>query len=75
VRIAVPCDRNGSFDPKLVPEGQRRLPQVDDMILSLWAEMTTRDVQAQLGEVYGAGVSPALVSKVTDMVAEEITAW
>lgn len=76
VRIDVPRDRNASFEPKIVPKGQRRLGQVDDMILSLYARgMTTRDIQAHLAEVYGAQVSPALVSKVTDVVAEEITAW
>jgi putative transposase len=76
VRIAVPRDRNASFEPKIVPKGQRRLAQVDEMILSLYARgMTTRDIQAHLAEVYGAEVSPALISKVTDVVAEEITAW
>ena len=65
-----------TFEPKIVPKGLRRLGQVDDMILSLYARgMTTRDIQAHLAEVYGAEVSPALVSKVTDVVAEEITAW
>jgi putative transposase len=76
VRIAVPRDRNATFEPRIVPKGQRRLGQVDDMILSLYARgMTTRDIQAHLAEVYGAEVSAALVSKVTDVVAEEITAW
>ena len=76
VRIAVPRDRNSTFEPKIVPRGQRRPGQVDDMILSLYARgMTTRDIQAHLAEVYGADVSPALVSRVTDVVAEEITAW
>ena len=76
VRIAVPRDRNGSFEPVIVPKGQRRLGQVDDMILSLYARgMTTRDIQAHLAEVYGAQVSPALISNVTDVVAEEIIAW
>ena len=76
VRIAVPRDRNASFEPKIVPKGQRRLGQVDDMILSLYARgMTTRDIGAHLAEVYGAQVSPALISRVTDVVAEEITAW
>ena len=76
VRVAVPRDRNGSFEPKIVPKGQRRLGQAGEMILSLYARgMTTRDIQAHLAEVYGAEVSPALISKVTDVVAEEITAW
>jgi putative transposase len=76
VRIQVPRDRNASFEPKIVPKGQRRLVQVDNMILSLYARgMTTRDIGAHLSEVYGTEVSPALISKVTDVVAEEITAW
>jgi putative transposase len=76
VRVGVPRDRNGSFAPKIVPKGQRRLGQVDDMILSLYARgMTTRDIRAHLSEVYGAEVSPALISNVTSVVAEEITAW
>lgn len=76
VRIGVPRDRNSTFEPGIVPKGRRRLGQVDDMILSLYARgMTTRDIQAHLAEVYGAQVSPALVSRVTDVVHEEITSW
>jgi putative transposase len=76
VTIAVPRDRNGEFEPKIVPKRARRLGQVDDMILSLYARgMTTRDITAHLAEVYGAQVSPALISRVTDVVADEITAW
>ncbi|MDR2988336.1 MAG: IS256 family transposase [Nocardiopsaceae bacterium] len=76
VRLEVPRDRNATFEPKIVPKGQRRLGQVDDMILSLYARgMTTRDIQAHLAEVYGTEVSPALISRVTGVVAEEITIW
>src|SRR5258708_7003918 len=74
VRIGVPRDRNGSFEPRIVPKGRRRLGQVDDMILSLYARgMTTRDIQAHLAEVYGPQVSPALVSRITEGVHEEVT--
>jgi putative transposase len=76
VRLTVPRDRNSTFAPQMVPKGQRRLGQAGDMVLSLYARgMTTRDIQAHLAEVYGAEVSPALVPGVTDVVAEEITAW
>ena len=76
VRIGVPRDRNSTFEPGIVPKGQRRLGQACDIILSLYARgMTTRDIQAHLAEVYGAQVSPALVSRVTDVVAEKITSW
>lgn len=74
--IRVPRDRNSTFEPQIVAKGQRRLGQVDEMVLSLYARgMTTRDIKAHLEEVYGAEVSPALISKVTDVVADEITAW
>jgi putative transposase len=76
VRIEVPRDRNSTFEPQIVPKRQRRLPQVDEMILSLYARgMTTRDIRAHLAEVYGAEVSAALVSNVTDVVADEIASW
>jgi putative transposase len=76
VRVSVPRDRNSTFEPQLVVKGQRRIGQVDDMILSLYARgMTTRDIQAHLAEIYGADVSPGLISRVTDVVADEITAW
>ena len=76
VRVSVPRDRNATFEPQLVVKGQRRIGQVDDMILSLYARgMTTRDIQAHLAEIYSADVSPGLISRVTDVVAYEITAW
>jgi putative transposase len=76
VRITVPRDRNSAFEPQIVRKGQRRLGQVGEIILSLYARgLTTRDIQAHLAEVYGASVSPALVSNVTDVVADEIITW
>ena len=76
VRLDVPRDRNGTFEPKIVPKRQRRLGSVDDMILSLYARgLTTRDIKEHLAEVYGAEVSPGLISNVTDVVQDEITQW
>jgi putative transposase len=76
VRISVPRDRNSSFEPVTVKKGQRRLGQIGDIVLSLYARrLTTRDIQAHLAEVYGAEVSPALVSNITDVVQDEIIAW
>jgi putative transposase len=76
VRISVPRDRKSDFEPRVVAKGQRRVGAVDDMILSLYSRgMTTRDIHAHIAEVYGAEVSPALVSAVTDVVADEITEW
>jgi putative transposase len=76
VEIEVPRDRNGTFEPKLIPKHERRFSGFDGKILSMYARgMTTRDIQAHLEEIYGVEVSPALISQVTDAVMEEVTAW
>ena len=76
VRISVPRDRNSEFEPRIVKKGQRRAGPVDEIILSLYARgLTTRDIQAHLEEVYGASVSPALISNITDVVQDEIVTW
>ena len=75
-RIAVPRDRAGTFEPRIVPKRTRRLGSTSDMILSLYARgMTTRDIKAHLAEVYGVEVSHETVAKVTDVVVEEVRAW
>jgi putative transposase len=75
-RIDVPRDRNGTFEPRLVPKRARRVGKTADMILSLYSRgMTTRDIKAHLAEVYGVEVSHETVSKVTEVVVEEIQAW
>jgi putative transposase len=76
VEIAVPRDRNSSFEPKILPKHERRFAGFDDKILSLYARgMTTRDIQSHLEEMYGVEVSPSLISEVTDAVLEEVRAW
>lgn len=76
VEVNVPRDRNSTFEPKIVPKRSRRLGQIDEMILSLYARgMTTRDIADHLEEVYGVDASPTLISNVTDVVVDEITAW
>ena len=76
LEIKVPRDRNGSFDPQLVPKRQSRMPSFDEKILSLYARgMTTREIQGHLEELYGTQVSPTLISTVTDAVLEEVTQW
>jgi putative transposase len=75
-RVDVPRDRNGSFQPQLVPKRKRRLGSTSDMILSLYARgMTTRDIKAHLAEVYGVEMSHETVAKVTDVVVEEVRSW
>lgn len=76
VMINVPRDRHGVFEPRIVPKHARRLGQIDDMILSLYSRgMTTRDIEAHLREVYGVAASRELMSKVTDVVTDEIELW
>jgi transposase-like protein len=76
VAIAVPRDRGGTFEPKLIPKGQTRFEGFDDRILSLYARgMTVREIQGHLTEIYGIDVSPDLISRVTDAVLEEVREW
>ncbi len=76
LRIEIPRDRNGSFEPKLIPKHQRRIPGFDEKILALYAQgMTTRDIQDILQELYGVEVSPTLISEVTSEIGQDVTAW
>ena len=74
--IDIPRDRQGSFEPQLIPKHQTRWTGFDDKILSLYARgMTVREIQSHLEEMYGTEVSPTLISSVTDAVIEEVKAW
>jgi len=76
VEIAVPRDREGSFEPKILPKHERRFAGFDDKILSMYARgMSTRDIQCHLEEIYQVEVSASLISEVTDSVMEEVRAW
>ncbi|SEE28327.1 Transposase, Mutator family [Amycolatopsis lurida] len=69
----MPRDRNGSFEPAIVPKRARRLGNIDKAILSLYSPgMTTRDIESHLREVYGVNVSRELISNVTEVVTDEI---
>lgn len=74
--IDIPRDRQGSFEPQLIPKHQTRWTGFDDKILSLYARgMTVREIQGHLEEMYGTEVSPSLISSVTDAVIDEVKAW
>ena len=76
IPIEVPRDREGSFKPQMIKKHQTRFDGFDEKIISMYARgMTTRDIQAQLQEIYGVEVSPSLVSRVTDEVMEEVKEW
>lgn len=74
--IEVPRDRNGTFEPQIVRKRQRRLEGLDDKIIALYARgLSTREIQDELTELYGAEVSATLVSNVTNSVLEDVQAW
>lgn len=74
--LDIPRDRDGTFEPQLIPKHARRFTGFDDKILALYARgMTVREIQAFLAEMYAVEVSPDLISTVTDAVMEEVTAW
>jgi len=76
LRIDVPRDRHGSFEPQLIGKHERRFTGFDDKIVAMYARgMTVREIQAFLAEMYGVEVSPEFISSVTDAVMSEITAW
>jgi transposase-like protein len=76
IEIAVPRDRDGTFEPKLVGKHQRRLTGIEDLVISLSAKgLTTGEISAHLAEVYGAEVSKQTISAITDRVLEGMAAW
>ena len=76
IDLAAPRDRNGTFEPQIVPKGTSRLDGFDNKIIGLYAGgMTVREIQGHLRELYGIDVSPDLISRVTDAVLEEVKEW
>lgn len=76
VTIDVPRDRDSSFTPVIVKKRQRRLGDVDTVVLSLYAKgLTTGEISAHFAEVYGASLSKDRISVITDRVVEEMQAW
>jgi putative transposase len=76
VPLQVPRDRNATFEPQLIPKGQRRLEGFNNLVIGLVSRgMTTRDVQAQIADTYQVEISPELVSRITDAVLPELREW
>jgi transposase-like protein len=74
--IKVPRDRNGDFEPKIIPKNQTRFDDMDEKIISLYARgMSTRDIQAQLQDLYHVDVSATLISNVTNEVIDAVKSW
>ena len=76
VTLDIPRDRAGTFDPQLIAKYQRRFPDFDQKIISMYARgMTVREIRGHLQELYGIEVSPDLISTVTDAVLEAVSEW
>jgi len=76
VDIEVPRDRESSFEPKIVKKRQRRLNDVDEIVLSLYAKgLTTGEISAHFADIYGASVSKETISRITDKVIAEMHDW
>jgi len=74
--LTTPRDRDGTFEPLLIPKYQRRVPGFDEKIMALYAKgMTTRDIQDIVLDLYGVEVSPTLVSEITSDLDAEVAAW
>ena len=76
MELEAPRNRQGSFEPRLVEQDARRLPDIGDKVISMYARgMTTREIRSHVEELYGLSVSAELISKVTDAMHEEIREW
>jgi putative transposase len=76
VIIDVPRDRAGTFEPQIVKKRQRRLGEVDELVLSLYAKgLTTGEISAHFADIYGASISKETISRITDKVVAEMTEW
>ena len=74
--IDIPRDRNGEFEPKLIPKYQRDISGIEEKVISLYARgMSTRDIHDQLQDLYGIELSAEMVSKITDKLLPEIKEW
>jgi putative transposase len=74
--VNMPRDRNGTFEPQILPKRQRRLGKFDDIIISLYARGVTQDQIVQhVEEIYGVELSKELVSNIIDEISAEVTAW
>ena len=75
-QIDVPRDRNGEFEPKLIPKYQRDISGIEDKVISLYSRgLSTRDIHDQLQDLYGIELSAEMVSKITDRILPEIKEW
>ncbi len=76
VEVTTPRDRDGSFEPQILPKRATRLAALDDKVLGLYAGgMTVRDISGHLSELYGTEIGRDTISRITDAVLEDVAAW
>lgn len=76
IEIRIPRDREGGFEPKLVPKHTRRLPGFDEKVIALYAGgLSVRQIQEHVEELYQVEISPELISSITDSVLADVKAW
>lgn len=76
IRIEVPRDRNGEFEPQLIKKRETRLNQLNEQVLNLYARgMTVRDIQTFVEDLYGTAISRDLITNITDSVLEDVRNW
>ena len=76
IKLTTPRDRDGTFEPQLIPKHQRRLTGFSEKILALYAKgMTTRDIQEIVKELYDVDVSPTLISEITADLDAQVSSW
>ncbi len=74
--LDIPRDREGSFEPRLIPKSLRRLDGFDDKVLALYARgVSVREIRGFLEEQYQMPISPDLISQITDEVLDEVSQW
>ena len=74
--IAVPRDRNGEFEPKVIEKRQTRTDEIEQKIMQMYAKgMSQRDIEDTLNQIYGTEISQGLVSRITDKILPEVNEW
>ena len=74
--IAIPRDRNGEFEPKVIVKRQTRTDEIEQKIMAMYAKgMSQRDIEDNLREIYGADIPQTLISKITDKILPELNEW
>ena len=74
--IAVPRDRNGEFEPKVIEKRQTRTNEIEQKIMAMYSKgMSQRDIEDTLREIYGSDISQSMISKITDRILPEVNDW